>query len=235
MVVLPGWTRRSASRRRTNASETALLQEGFQRRRRGADRPGHPELRHRRFPADSTNRHELLTIADANLYKAKRSERGGGHARPESQRANRHLRAEGSFGVLDAMVTAVDNKDRYTRRHSEDVTEYSLWIAEELGLSRRDACAMIRVGGLLHDVGKIGVPDEILRKPGRLTAEEYEIMKRHPQLGALIVGGVPGHGGRRGRRALPPRALGRPGLSRRRWRARRSRFWAGIMAVADAF
>jgi HD-GYP domain-containing protein (c-di-GMP phosphodiesterase class II) len=50
---------------------------------------------------------------------------------------------------------------------------------------------VIRMGGLLHDVGKIGVPDEILRKPGRLTADEWEVMRRHPYLGALIVAGVP--------------------------------------------
>ena len=50
----------------------------------------------------------------------------------------------------------------------------------------------IRIGGLLHDVGKIGVPDEILRKPGRLTDEEYEVMKQHTHLGSLIVGALPG-------------------------------------------
>jgi diguanylate cyclase (GGDEF)-like protein/putative nucleotidyltransferase with HDIG domain len=142
------------------------------------------------YPKDSTNRHELLTIADSNLYNAKSSDTGISGS-TESQRTNRRLRTEGSFDVLDAMVTAVDNKDRYTRRHSEDVTEYALWIAEEMGLSQ-DTMRLIRIGGLLHDVGKIGVPEDILRKPGRLTAEEYEVMKRHPQLGALIVAGVPG-------------------------------------------
>lgn len=142
------------------------------------------------FPMDSANRHELLTIADSNLYTAKRSE-DGIRATSEIQRANRQLRSEGSFESLDAMVTAVDNKDQYTRRHSEDVTEYALWIADELGVSE-ETLRLIRIGSLLHDVGKIGVPDEILRKPGRLTPEEYEIMKRHPRLGAMIVGAVPG-------------------------------------------
>jgi diguanylate cyclase (GGDEF)-like protein/putative nucleotidyltransferase with HDIG domain len=142
------------------------------------------------YPADSTNRYELLTIADANLYTAKLSEQDI-IGTSETQRTSRELRAEGSFGVLDSMVTAVDNKDRYTRRHSEDVTEYSMWIAEELGLSE-ETMRIIRIGGLLHDVGKIGVPEEILRKPGKLTDEEYELMKNHPQLGALIVAGVPG-------------------------------------------
>lgn len=140
------------------------------------------------FPEDSTNRHELLTVADSNLYAAKQSE-GGIRASTEMQRSNRELRALGTFDVLDAMVTAVDNKDSYTRRHSEDVTEYALWTAEELGVSD-ESLRTIRMAGLLHDVGKIGVPDEILRKPGRLTQEEYEVMKRHPHLGALIVDAV---------------------------------------------
>lgn len=105
--------------------------------------------------------------------------------------ANSELRAEASFEVLDALITAVDNKDHYTRKHSEDVTEYALWIAAELGLPE-ETMRTLRIGGLLHDVGKIGVPDEILRKPGRLTPEEFENMKRHPRLGELIVGGIPG-------------------------------------------
>jgi diguanylate cyclase (GGDEF)-like protein/putative nucleotidyltransferase with HDIG domain len=142
------------------------------------------------YPADSNNRFELVTIADRNLYTAKLSD-SGIMGTTETQRAHRALRTEGSFDVLDAMVTAVDNKDRYTRRHSEDVTEYALWIAEELGYSEATQ-RVIRIGGLLHDVGKIGVPEDILRKPGRLSDDEYETMKRHTQLGALIVGSVSG-------------------------------------------
>lgn len=142
------------------------------------------------YPTDSANRHELLAVADANLYDAKQSE-GGIRGTSDQQRANRELRAQGTFDVLDALIMAVDNKDRYTRRHSEDVTEYALWIAEELGLSE-ETMRIIRIGCLLHDVGKIGVADDILRKPGRLTPEEFDVMKRHPKLGALIVGALPG-------------------------------------------
>ena len=93
--------------------------------------------------------------------------------------------------MLDALVTAVDNKDRYTRRHSEDVLAYSLQIARGLGL---DAATqhIVAVAALLHDVGKIGVPDAILRKPGRLTEEEFEAVQQHPLMGAVIVGAVPG-------------------------------------------
>ncbi len=141
------------------------------------------------FPTDADDRHELLTLADANLYNAKLSKEGI-HSTSDLQRSSRELKTESSFNVLDSMVVAVDNKDRYTRRHSEDVTEYGLWIAEEIGLSQ-ETQRVIRVGGLLHDVGKIGVPEEILRKPGRLSPEEYEILKRHPQLGSLIVSAMP--------------------------------------------
>src|SRR5207253_9219322 len=141
------------------------------------------------YPQDANNRHELLTVADSNLYEAKQTDVGI-RTSTDSQRANRQLRSLASFDILDAMVTAVDNKDKYTRRHSEDVTEYALWIAEELGVSE-ETLRIVRIGGLLHDVGKIGVPDEILRKPGRLTPEEYEVLKRHPHLGSLIVGAVP--------------------------------------------
>jgi diguanylate cyclase (GGDEF)-like protein len=142
------------------------------------------------YPNDGLSRHDLLNAADSNLYEAKVSDTGIAQT-SSTQRSNRKLRAEQSFGTLDSMVTAVDNKDRYTRRHSEDVTDFALWIAAELGHSD-DTMRDIRIGGLLHDVGKIGVPDSILRKPGRLTAEEYEIMKQHPHLGALLVGALPG-------------------------------------------
>ena len=93
--------------------------------------------------------------------------------------------------MLDALVTAVDNKDRYTRRHSEDVMAYSLQIARETGLDE-DTQHVVAIAALLHDVGKIGVPDAILRKPGRLTEEEFEAVKQHPMMGAVIVGAVPG-------------------------------------------
>jgi diguanylate cyclase (GGDEF)-like protein/putative nucleotidyltransferase with HDIG domain len=142
------------------------------------------------FPGDSNDYHELITMADANLYQAKLS-KAGIETTSEVRRSRGQLRTSGgSFEFLEGLVAAVDNKDSYTRRHSEDVTEFALWIAEELGFSE-DMMHLIRVGGLLHDVGKIGVPDGILRKPGSLSKEEFEVVKRHPVLGALIVSGMP--------------------------------------------
>lgn len=92
--------------------------------------------------------------------------------------------------MLDALVVAVDNKDRYTKRHSEDVMRYSLQLATALGLSEKQR-EVIAAAALLHDVGKIGVPDAILRKPGKLTDDEYKIIQNHPTMGAAIVGAVP--------------------------------------------
>jgi HD-GYP domain-containing protein (c-di-GMP phosphodiesterase class II) len=88
------------------------------------------------------------------------------------------------------LAAAIDAKDPYTRGHSERVAKYSLAIGKQLGLSQRELMN-IRVGALLHDVGKIGIDDRILRKPGALTEEEFEVMKTHPVKGEAIMGGVP--------------------------------------------
>ncbi len=130
----------------------------------------------------------LLEIAAARLRVAKSGGDGDGAAM-----GRRRALAEsvGGFTMLDALVTAVDNKDRYTRRHSEDVMRYSLQIARALGLDA-ETRHTLEIAALLHDVGKIGVPDAILRKPGALTDDDYEAVKQHPLMGAAIVGAVPG-------------------------------------------
>jgi diguanylate cyclase (GGDEF)-like protein len=138
------------------------------------------------YPEMVAAQHELLATADMNLYEAKLDGVAVVGGEPEKE----NVRLEGGFSTLDALVTAVDKRDRYTRRHSEDVTEFSLMIAEEMGLSE-DTKRTVRIAGLLHDLGKIGVPDQILRKPGKLTDEEFEIMKQHPMLGWMIVSAIP--------------------------------------------
>jgi HD-GYP domain-containing protein (c-di-GMP phosphodiesterase class II) len=95
-----------------------------------------------------------------------------------------------TFDVFQGLIFAVDTKDRYTKQHSEDVARYGVFLAGRLGLDP-DVIATIRVAGLLHDVGKIGVPDHILRKPGTLTPAEYDIVKQHVALGDLIVRDLP--------------------------------------------
>ena len=88
------------------------------------------------------------------------------------------------------MAAAIDGKDPYTRGHSERVSRVSIAIAQRLGLPD-DECEKIRVSALLHDVGKIGIDDKILKKPSALTDEEFEIMKQHPQKGYKIMSQIP--------------------------------------------
>ncbi|WP_020468470.1 HD-GYP domain-containing protein [Zavarzinella formosa] len=88
--------------------------------------------------------------------------------------------------VLFAMARAVEAKSPHTHGHTERVTEYALALARKLGVSPADL-DVLRVGAALHDLGKIGIPDEILNKPGKLTPEEYAIVKLHPVAGVRIV------------------------------------------------
>jgi HD-GYP domain-containing protein (c-di-GMP phosphodiesterase class II) len=87
---------------------------------------------------------------------------------------------------IQMLAGAVDEKDPYTRGHSDRVTRYSVLIATELGL-RKEEIERIRISAQLHDVGKIGIEDRILKKPGALTPEEFEIMKTHTTKGAAIL------------------------------------------------
>ncbi len=91
-----------------------------------------------------------------------------------------------ALGTLQAMSRAIDARDPYTRGHSERVARLSFELAEILGLEET-ACQEIYVAGILHDVGKIGVPDRVLLKAGALSDEEYDIIKQHPEIGYRIV------------------------------------------------
>lgn len=93
-------------------------------------------------------------------------------------------------GAIRALAAALDARDPYTAGHSERVSVLSVAIGVRLQLSAGDL-EVLRLGALLHDIGKIGVPDEILRKPGPLTDAEFEQIKRHPGLGARILRQVP--------------------------------------------
>jgi putative nucleotidyltransferase with HDIG domain len=88
--------------------------------------------------------------------------------------------------TIRALAEAVDAKDAYTRGHSERVGVYASKIAREVGLPR-ELIERVYIAGLLHDVGKIGIRDYVITKPDRLTAEEYEEIKRHPEIGAKIL------------------------------------------------
>jgi len=90
------------------------------------------------------------------------------------------------LGSIRTLAAAIDEKDPYTRGHSDRVARYSVILAEAMGLPEDDVYK-IRISALLHDVGKIGIDDRILKKPTGLTAEEFEVMKQHPVKGANII------------------------------------------------
>jgi HD-GYP domain-containing protein (c-di-GMP phosphodiesterase class II) len=90
------------------------------------------------------------------------------------------------MGVIKVVAGAIDAKDPYTQGHSQRVSEFAVAIAEELGLPR-EQINHVRVGGILHDVGKIGVPDAILNKDGGLSEEEFAEIKKHPAKGYEIM------------------------------------------------
>ncbi len=94
------------------------------------------------------------------------------------------------MGSIRMLANAIDEKDPYTRGHSERVAYYSMVLAKHLGMSPEDV-ERVHLSGIIHDVGKIGIEDKILRKAAALTEEEYEIMKQHPTKGAHILEGVP--------------------------------------------
>jgi ribonuclease P protein subunit RPR2 len=91
--------------------------------------------------------------------------------------------------ITAALARAVEARDEYTGSHVERVSRHALRIARALGLGD-DALRQIEFGGVLHDVGKIGVPDAVLGKPGALTPEEWETMRRHPIIGRSMLQGI---------------------------------------------
>ena len=98
---------------------------------------------------------------------------------------NNELRT-GYVQTVRALAEAIDAKDAYTRGHSERVGVYASRVAREMGL-RKEMIERVYISGILHDVGKIGVPDAIITKPSRLTEEEYDEIKKHPDIGAKIL------------------------------------------------
>jgi diguanylate cyclase (GGDEF)-like protein len=139
------------------------------------------------YPDHASSVTALLAVAAASLEEAKAS--GGDTVRHTGDAAEDEPSST-SFDILQGLVIAVDTKDRYTKRHSEDVARYAIFIARRIGLTP-DEIRTIEVAGRLHDIGKIGIPDAILRKPGRLTDGEYAIVQQHVALGDMIVRDLP--------------------------------------------
>lgn len=128
---------------------------------------------------------QLLLLIESGLKSVKQMD--------EIKRINEELensKEQLEQAYLDMVQTlryTVEAKDSYTRGHSDRVSEYSVLIGEKLELSE-EQIKTLRIGGLFHDIGKIGIPDSILLKPGKLTDDEYSEIKNHPAIGAHILG-----------------------------------------------
>jgi len=143
------------------------------------------------YPFDSMVSRELISLADRRMYESKRS--GKSVVSVSVPEVKEYLiTKEPTLGVLEGLVNAVNGKDHYTRAHSELVTRFSLSLGKEVNLSHEEMEAL-RIASLLHDIGKIGIPESILRKPGPLEREEFELIKQHPRLGAMMLDGPPPH------------------------------------------
>lgn len=139
---------------------------------------------------------ELHQMADESLYAAKRRGRDQVRGYPVRDLPVAPQHADGidrpeaqTVAGIIGLARAVDAKDPATRRHSGRVADLAVQLATALGWDA-NRCIALRDAGLMHDVGKIAVPDAILLKPGRLTAQEYEIVKTHAAVGAAIVADV---------------------------------------------
>ena len=139
------------------------------------------------YPNHGSSVTELLANVGLMLHEAQAS--GGDAIRWAGEDTTKDPPAR-TFDILQGLVFAVDAKDRYTKRHSEDVARYALFLAEALDLPAGTRQSL-RTAALLHDIGKIGVPDRILRKPGRLDEAEYAAMQQHVLLGDAIVRELP--------------------------------------------
>lgn len=107
------------------------------------------------------------------------------HELIEQRQKVEHLTVE----VIQTLAGAIDAKDKYTNGHSKRVAGYAMKIAQKIGKSKKELDDIFIIG-LLHDVGKIGIPDEIINKPDKLTDEEYAVIKAHPVIGANILSNI---------------------------------------------
>jgi diguanylate cyclase (GGDEF)-like protein len=140
------------------------------------------------YPHDSSDKEQLLMLADAALYEAKRL--GGKRALPVNAPEIEMVTSQSlGFGLLQGLLNAIAHKDPYTKRHCEDNVRYVDLIADRLHLTP-DATESLRKAALLHDVGKIAIPDQTLLKPGPLDSSEWEVMQQHVRFGEMIVKGI---------------------------------------------
>ncbi len=150
------------------------------------------------FPDDHATREGLIMAADIALCRAKHVSRNSVCAFASCGGNETHLDPEHLYQILrdpnaaavQSLSAAVDAKDSYTKGHSERVTTYAVEMGKMLGLDSQTLDAL-QIAGLLHDLGKIGVPDSILNKQGSLTKDEKEAIRKHPSVGGDILSRAP--------------------------------------------
>jgi diguanylate cyclase (GGDEF)-like protein/putative nucleotidyltransferase with HDIG domain len=144
------------------------------------------------WPTDGVMKEEIVTRADAALYRAKQLGRNrtclsSEVMKTETSTTGAQLETQPkALSMIYALAATVDAKDHYTYGHSKKVSQYAVVLSEALGLPQ-DRITTIRAAGLLHDIGKIAIPDSILNKPEALTRKEWKPVKAHPELGVEIL------------------------------------------------
>lgn len=154
------------------------------------------------IPYAASNMKQLMDNADMALYQAKHTGKnkvmiysiGEVEDGRSAQMDNGTGYREGIYSeyasTIYALTAAIDTKDHYTFNHSKNVAEYATKLAKAYGLNQ-ESVSIIQEAALLHDIGKIGIPESILNKPGRLEAEEYEVMKEHVENSIGIIRHLP--------------------------------------------
>lgn len=146
-----------------------------------------------RIPWHPVNDDRVVGLGEDSFGTADASLMGSAAAMLGAQASNAELFHEKEsllIGVVRALISTIDAKDAYTSGHSDRVAIIARCIGDEIKLDPRE-CERLFMAGLLHDVGKIGIPDEILLKPGKLTDEEFAVIRQHPTIGHRILQDVP--------------------------------------------
>jgi diguanylate cyclase (GGDEF)-like protein len=142
------------------------------------------------YPRDGLTASDLIARADAALYQSKRSGVPVGGPRSPASLA---VKLKGNFAPVSELLAALLARDPSTRTHLEQVNLLAERYANAAGFSEAESEVLL-LASVLHDVGKIAIPDQVLRKPSGLTADERRLVKRHPEVGAMLLEHIPGFG-----------------------------------------